>query len=445
MSYLLSILYTIVLLIIFNSEYNKFKNKNLDFFSIISIIFAINVIVPPIIVYLCFGSYKQGNILILNVFNNAQWSDHLLLFVLTTISWFMIKIGYYTANKKYYKNPNSLIYLKSKFPKLIGVFSIIILFLAIFGFIGNFGGFNIEIIFSSNLYRAGLIEGESAAAASIYFQLLNIFLFATTFYSFNFIKNKNLAKLWLMLEFITVFFIMLIFGARRIIIIWLLVKILLSLFKNNKIDLKLLFLSIFLCYFVISFGETLMYLLGTGNVISSQSIENNNSLSDSLFNVSSEIGVSFIESLGMIALYKGGYRYGLDSIVFVLSLVPERMIGLEIEWPERFVRYTTQLLSTDKDAADVPPGFIGYMWVNLGSFGVILQSFIYGAFGGLIASILNPLRRYVLGIYLYVLYAFLYAFLVNSGNWEFWFKDYLLTFFLVLVLIFWLRQRIKER
>lgn len=319
------------------------------------------------------------------------------------------------------------------------MFSLLILIIGVYGFLSSFGTISIDNLFKSNLFRSGAIEDYNPLSASIYFQLLTVLLFSTTFFSFNYFKNKKSIYFCTLIEFITVVFVMLIYGARRLIITWLLVKIILNLFYYRKINWRFLIVSLFMVSFLLVFGEEFMYVLGMGDNGDYSNINLDVSLLSSIFNICAEMGISAIESLGMISLYQDGYRYGFDTIIFVISLVPERMVGLEFDFPDRFVRYTTYLLSGDVNAADIPPGFIGYMWVNLGIIGVFIQSFIYGLIAGLITLIINPIKKYKIGVYLYVLYAFLYAFLINSGNWEFWFKDYLITLFFVVVLIVWLR------
>lgn len=439
MNYLISLIYLIIFIFLVKFEFDRYRKNIIDFFSIINIVFVVNLIFPAIFIYFLYDYYHQGNFLVYRVMSNANWNDHVLNLLLTCCSWFFIYIGFYSVCKKNKSNNKDIIFIRNKFPLFIGISSIFILILGVYSFLSSFGTISIESLFQSNLFRSGSIEDYDATRASISFQLLTVLLFATTFFSFNYFENKKNIYFCTLIEFLVVIFVMLIYGARRLIITWLLVKIILSLFYYRKINWRFLIFSLFMVSCTLIFGEEFMYVLGMGDNGDYSNINLNVSFLSSIFNICTEMGISVIESLGMIALYQDGYRYGFDTIIFIVSLVPERMIDLDFNLPDRFVRYTTYLLSGDINAADIPPGFIGYMWVNLGIIGVFIQSFIYGLIAGLITLVINPIKKYKIGVYLYVLYAFLYAFLINSGNWEFWFKDYLITLFFVVVLIFWLR------
>src|SRR6185312_4163454 len=70
-------------------------------------------------------------------------------------------------------------------------------------------------------------------------------------------------------------------------------------------------------------------------------------LAEQFVGATGDIGQSHLESIGTLALYDGGPRFGVDHLYSVLRMIPLGMMGIEKPWPERIVRISTAYQSGD--------------------------------------------------------------------------------------------------
>src|SRR5690606_13441498 len=91
----------------------------------------------------------------------------------------------------------------------------------------------------------------------------------------------------------------------------------------------------------------------------------------------SEIGITLTESLGTISLLEMPPRYGIDHLMSVAQRFPEGALGFVIDFPERIVRISTAIFD-DPWGADLPPGFMGQMWLDFRVLGPIVWGAVMG-------------------------------------------------------------------
>lgn len=414
-------------LIIFFESKRKFKAGGFDFISVFNVLFLLNLVIPPVFLYL-FEDYLILNNRVANiVFPAAGVAERVYLGLLTLISFFCIHLGF-----KVFKYPvlnrQGVGVLKGNKITLFFVFGAAFYLFSVIMFLKNLGGVDWGVLIKASYFRSGKLDDEGGGAF-VYAQFLSIALPVSLFSCFCAPKIYGNKVFFFAFGLFLISLATFVTGARRVIMVWFMLLLFLKAANGEKINILGMFTGVILSLLVLVLGENFLSLLGSDKDWAGEDLvtANNNIILSIVSGIFLEIGISFVESLGMLSLYDGDYRYGFDSFVFVASLIPERMLGVDIEWPPRFVRYSTYLLSGDPDEADIPPGFIGYMWVNMGVVGVAVQSFIFGVLGGWLKRNLEYYRYGVVGTFVYILVAYFWGFLMNSGNWEYWFKDYFIA------------------
>jgi len=137
--------------------------------------------------------------------------------------------------------------------------------------------------------------------------------------------------------------------------------------------------------------------------------------------VASDIGITTTESLGTMALFDGPPRYGVDHALSILRRIPEGALGLDDPFPERIVRRSTEVFTNAEDQ-DIPPGFVGMMWVDFRWFGPL----VYGLFWGVCLGLIERLRRRFLvnlqSSSVFALGLFVFCLPLNTGSLDFTFS-----------------------
>ena len=85
---------------------------------------------------------------------------------------------------------------------------------------------------------------------------------------------------------------------------------------------------------------------------------------------------------------------------------------------------------------DEPPGFHGYWYVNLGYAGILLGSFLFGAFVAILHKLLRPSgNKNVLGWIIYWMVLIGISFFLRDGYVEFVLKERISWWFGILLLL----------
>ena len=152
-----------------------------------------------------------------------------------------------------------------------------------------------------------------------------------------------------------------------------------------------------------------------------------------------DIGQSYLESIGTLALYDGGPRFGMDHVFSVLRMIPLGMMGIEKPWPERIVRVSTAYQSGDPWMQDIPPGYLGQCWIDFPVIGFFLIPLLHGICVGLVERSFRRIGLRSSPFYLmaYLVAGFLATMPLNTGTLDYVFSpDIVLTVLLFLLLHF---------
>ncbi len=152
--------------------------------------------------------------------------------------------------------------------------------------------------------------------------------------------------------------------------------------------------------------------------------------------IASDIGITVTESLGSVALIDLPPRLGADHLWSVLRRFPEGALGFEDPFPERIVRHTTAVFMSEDDQ-DIPPGWMGMMWLDFRWLGPLIYGLIFGAGLGIIE---RARRRCVVDFQssaVFAVFIFIYCLPINTGSLDFTFS--IDMFMLVLLILFVLK------
>jgi hypothetical protein len=132
-------------------------------------------------------------------------------------------------------------------------------------------------------------------------------------------------------------------------------------------------------------------------------------------------------------------RLGIDHLLSALRKIPDGMIGLNIDWPERIVRIATKTFATANDA-DIPPGLIGQSWLDLPIIGSLVWGLVIGFQSHFLdrwtARTANTPSKAIFTTLLTIVIALP----INTGSYDFTFSVDIIFLVLLLTLFFRLKK-----
>lgn len=155
------------------------------------------------------------------------------------------------------------------------------------------------------------------------------------------------------------------------------------------------------------------------------------SLPSALLRAVSELGITIVESLGTMAFLSDHLRLGVDHVLSIAQRLPDGILGLDIDWPQRMVRISTEAFAGHDDL-DIPPGLAGQMWLDFRLLGPIAWGLVFGLQVGAAQWLFERTRRTLASSALAVLVIFVASLPVNSGSFDFTFSfDIIILMFLL--------------
>lgn len=136
--------------------------------------------------------------------------------------------------------------------------------------------------------------------------------------------------------------------------------------------------------------------------------------------VASDVGQSVVESWATLLYLDLPLRFGVDHLLALLSRIPDGFIGLDIEFPERIVRISTESFVGREQ--DIPPGLIGQMWLDFGLLGPIVWGILFAAQIAALQVIYDRVAKTPEITALFVVALFVVAMPINTGSFDFTFS-----------------------
>lgn len=147
-----------------------------------------------------------------------------------------------------------------------------------------------------------------------------------------------------------------------------------------------------------------------------------------------DIGITNVESWATLMYMHEPFRFGVDHLLSVARRVPDGLLSMNIQFPERIVRHSTEVFSGPGEA-DIPPGLFGQMWLDWGYFGPVIWGVLFGMQLGILQHIFGSITRSWGVTTAFVILLFVIALPLNSGSFDFTFSIdiFVLIFFLALI------------
>ena len=183
----------------------------------------------------------------------------------------------------------------------------------------------------------------------------------------------------------------------------------------------------------VAFGKALLAAVAFGGTVDWSS-GRYQSLAEAGIRVSSEIGITIVESLGSVSLLHIEPRFGVDHLLSIAHRIPARLLGFDLSFSERIVRVTTTVFA-GSDEEDIPPGLFGQMWLDFGVFGPLFWGVLLGVQVSVIQYLYERVWRYRTATGLCALLVFVVALPLNTGSYDFTFSVDMVTLACVLWLV----------
>jgi hypothetical protein len=428
----MSLLYLLLALVIGAKERRRMSISGVDTVTIIVIFAFFYIIIPSIVIHWIIGVY-EGNIKT-NIFFfdkvllRISFFDSLTIFLLTS----MFLFGFYTFSRDqnfvFVEQKNHTLSINQNIALLFSA----ILFLICMKFYFDLGGSFSERYSQLVKFRSLDFQSDRNFFTANAFSLTRTltWLSAAMFYVSLSRRHKLLTVLYFVLMIIGVFLT----GSRReIIFAFLIVYFSFILYgKRLKILRIVWFIPLFIIW--IAFGKEFAwsnaYAARTDLVFSQY-----DSIDSLVLRAFCDIGITQISSFAVLQHFDITLRLGVDHILSVLRRLPDGMLGLDIEWPKRIVRVTTENFTSRHDA-DIAPGLIGQSWFDF----PVLGAFLWGALLGFQIRFLTrwssrynntPEKNALI-----VLLCLIIAMPINTGSFDFTFSIDMIVLVFALAMIF---------
>jgi hypothetical protein len=427
---LIGLLYFLLALAIIAYELNREKAMLLDLLSVATLFYLANIVVPAIIIHMTLdtGLVKADSVRNLQLVNNyyhlVQPVDKWIVLLGSIVAYMGLVIGYNYVESR--GTPREGVTVRTETPLRITWVMLFFVFCLLILIYGNslMPGDPVKGVLLSTFFRAEdpfYAFERNALNANIYSSIHAFLLIAVLGYALWDEKRRG-AAFYLLLTACFLLIDAIASGARRNLLIAAIIIYMYIANRSNRYRIHYMLPVLLLSAPLLYFGKTILRNLtdfDIGLVIGSDVTPLQQALT-----AACDIGISHVQSLGILALYDGLPRFGLDHLFSLLRMIPFGLFDLEKPWPLRVVRITTGYLTGDPTAQDVPPGYIGQCWIDFPFLGFFIFPALHGALFALVnrgfKTINLPKSPFYLMVYLVIGYILALPF--NSGSLDFVFS-----------------------
>ena len=431
--FLISTLYLWTTTIVAKYEYHEIKRVGADSFTIVLAFVFINLLLPGVGIYGLLGIFgsdlRTGIYFFDKVLLMLNFIDSLTVYLLTNlfILGLYISIGF-SRTTIFYKDSNKKIELRPV-PAFI---SISFLFVLCGTFFIGLGQDTFERYANLILFRIQDTSIDRTFFSANAFALTQTLLWLSTGMFFYYAVEKKHIKA--AIHLCLLLFAGLLMGSRRGLIYPFIILYFGAVLLNQKLYMKKVIYLIPIIILWVSYGKEL-----ASSVSRSMEFEYGSQYStvgSLMLRAFSDIGISLIESLAVLQHFSSFLpRLGFDHLLSVLRRLPEGLMGLEIDWPERIVLITTKAFTYSGDS-DIPPGLIGQSWLDLPIIGALLWGMFIGAQSRFINNWARGIIKSPAQVILVVLLGLIIALPIGTGSYDFTFSIDIFVFILLLKVSF---------
>lgn len=221
--------------------------------------------------------------------------------------------------------------------------------------------------------------------------------------------------------FVVIAVLFALFGvSRRALFIPILMSYLTIVLYSNKWRLRWILAAAVPLVFWVAFGKNLIATVAYGGSVDTVAATYQ-SWQSAMIRAASDVGITVVESAGTVELIDLPPRLGGDHVLSMMKIFPERTLGFEVDYPERIVRISTTALDSP-DAADLPPGLMGQMWLDFRLAGPLVWGLAFGLQISVIQWFFARTRCTRQSSALFVVLVFIVALPLNTGSFDFTFS-----------------------
>lgn len=436
-----SALYLFLTVLLFCMERSRTKRRGPDFLSLFVVVFALQNIIPGMVISFLLSQYARPPDLQNDFFDRIyQQISPVYIFLSAMMSAafiFTLYIVYHKLYSRYTQTTGDprrtrlqVVPSRLWLVMLLGVFSSYFLLKSM----GQDSLLNSYRALA--LYRAGAGESRTFVNANLFaltqtFSLLSIIPFVY-FVS----KPGGLGKsLRLVIASAAVIVFSLLCVSRRALPLDILLIYFTMVIVNKKWYLKFAAVGFLLFLPVLIYGKAVIYSIGAGGDLDVvMEAVKNTSVADALLSGFTYLGITLVSSWATFMFVDIPFRYGVDHILSMLSRIPLGSLGFDKDaiFPERIVRISTRTF-VDSNAQDIPPGLMGQMWLDYGIVGPVIWGLIFGAALSFLQIRFDGKQKTPQAVAFFMIGLYVLSLPLNSGSFDFVFS--VDNFFLILFLL----------
>lgn len=421
MNLLISLLYIVLLVIVYFVERKRTKGWDIDPLFVCVLFGAIYLLVPGMVIHLVLWLGDQnistGVYFFDRVYRDLDYLTSLTVFVFTSL--FFVGLYFTILNITPQKQTGEK---KRRYEILakdyVSLLIAVVLLLALVRFSINLGSGVDEILASLVLFRNNWDDPtKSAFDANMYSLTQAIAWYSCVMFVVYFVRKRYLL--------VSLFGAVMLFStalqvSRRAILFIIIIVMLVYIHEKKRLPILVIVSVLPFAVFWIAYGEELFGMLAW-NTSFEDVMGQYNGAAGQLLRAFSEVGISQVQSLATLLYIDLPPRLASDHFLSLFRFFPERTLGINIEWPERIVRYSTRIF-IDSNSNDVPPGLMGQSWLDFRVFG----AFIFGCFIGMQARALTYFQSIIVPSTFRAAFfstmAIIIAMPINSGTYDFFFS-----------------------
>jgi len=266
------------------------------------------------------------------------------------------------------------------------------------------------------LFRAGFAGIERNAFNANAFSLTQAWSWLSVLCLLTLSSSPNRKRLWWLVLAMAIVFAVL-GGSRRALAIPIVLAYCASVMHTGQWRLRRVALAAIPAFLWLAYGKAILAAVAFGGGVDTVAGEFS-SVPSVVLRASAEAGITVVESLGTITSLDLAPRFGVDHALSLIRRLPDGVIGYELDLPERIVRLSTTAL-VGPDALDMPPGFMGQMWLDFRAAGAVIWGLVFGVVMGVVQQRYHTSRRTLSAAAVYSITTFLIALPLNSGSLDF--------------------------
>lgn len=400
-----------------------------DFLTLFWILFALQAVIPPLIVTAILGFHGNEvdtNVGLYNrILHDLTPSVALATLMLSMLFWIVICASWFALKKVYIGREFPGNYRFAQSLKLYNWIAVIVIGVALMLLLVRILGGGLAGVERVVLLRIGILGGVPATAIHIYFGFTQAFAFIAVLGIARYGARRDYLRMSACL-IVALFFGAMTVSRREILLEFVFLYFTYVLLVGR---LRLTYLAIIgiICVPILLYGKNALNLFSTTGAFSISGAiawAPEHDLYSSILQICSDIGRTVTDSWATLLYLNLPPRYGVDHILSLVRMFNGNTLGLNLDLPERIVEISTVAFRQTAwvPGSDEPPGLMGQMWLDFRVFGPIVWGITFAIQLATLQRIYNRCRKTPEVTVLYVILFYIVTLVINTGSYDFTFS-----------------------